>query len=99
MSDSCPICAAAADEQHLHDDGVWFAFSPADVPGWVMLGTRAHVEGMWSLAAEQAAGLGPLVRALGPAAPGPLPARPRGSTSPRRGPWSRASPSRGRRPG
>lgn len=66
MSESCHICAAYADrERHVYDEGAWFAFESGDVPGWVMLGTKKHTEGMWSLSAEDATGLGPAIRAVG----------------------------------
>ena len=64
MSDNCLICAIYADRaRHIYDEGPWFAAAVADVPGWVMLGTKTHLEGAWSLSAEDAAGLGPALRA------------------------------------
>jgi diadenosine tetraphosphate (Ap4A) HIT family hydrolase len=66
VSESCHICALYADRaRHIYDDGPWFAGAVADVPGWVMLGTKEHLEGTASLSAEDAAGLGPALRAVG----------------------------------
>jgi diadenosine tetraphosphate (Ap4A) HIT family hydrolase len=65
MNEGCHICKAFADsQQFVYDDGPWFAFA-AGAPGWVMLGTKEHREGMWSLSADDAAGLGPAIRAVG----------------------------------
>jgi diadenosine tetraphosphate (Ap4A) HIT family hydrolase len=62
----CHICdAVGASDRHLYSDATWCAFSPADVPGWVMLATREHVRGMWDLSPEQADTLGQLIRAVG----------------------------------
>jgi diadenosine tetraphosphate (Ap4A) HIT family hydrolase len=66
VAEGCHVCdAVGARERHLYSDATWFAFSPAEVPGWVMLATREHVQGMWDLSSEQAESLGPLVRAIG----------------------------------
>lgn len=68
MSGICHICDALHDrEHHVYDEDGWFAFAAAEVPGWMMLGTKQHVEGMWSMSPAQAAALGPAVRALGQA--------------------------------
>lgn len=65
MSEGCHICDASADvESHVYDDGAWVAFATANVPGWVMLATKEHLEGMWSLSADDAAGLGAATRAV-----------------------------------
>jgi diadenosine tetraphosphate (Ap4A) HIT family hydrolase len=66
VSDGCTICQIyASRERHVYDDGAWFAFATGDVPGWVMLASKEHAEGTWGLSAEQAAGLGPAIRAVG----------------------------------
>jgi diadenosine tetraphosphate (Ap4A) HIT family hydrolase len=66
MSESCHFCAAYADrERRVYDGGAWFAFATGDVPGWVMLATKKHTEGMWSLSAEEAAGVGGAISAVG----------------------------------
>jgi diadenosine tetraphosphate (Ap4A) HIT family hydrolase len=68
--DSCHVCAtlkAVSSDQLVYDSGTWAAYPVADVPGWVMLAARQHVEGMWSLSPEQASGLGEAVRSIGAA--------------------------------
>lgn len=66
MAADCHICRAVADGgSHVYDEGAWVAYAAADVPGWVMLATKEHLEGMWSLSVEQSVGLGPAIRALG----------------------------------
>jgi diadenosine tetraphosphate (Ap4A) HIT family hydrolase len=65
MSD-CHVCKTLSDPQQvLYDAGPWAAFLVANVPGWVMLGTKEHVEGMWGLSDDEAAGFGPAVRTIG----------------------------------
>jgi diadenosine tetraphosphate (Ap4A) HIT family hydrolase len=49
----------------VYDEGPWFAFAAADVPGWIMLASKQHVDGMWSLSADQADKLGAAIRAVG----------------------------------
>jgi diadenosine tetraphosphate (Ap4A) HIT family hydrolase len=68
--DGCHMCATlstAAPEQIVYDKGPWSAFLTADVPGWVMLATKDHTEGMWSLSPDQAEGLGEAVQLIGAA--------------------------------
>lgn len=67
MNENCHVCKAFADDQRfVYDEGPWFAFA-TDVPGWLMLGTKEHQEGMWNLSADDAVALGPAIRALGSA--------------------------------
>jgi diadenosine tetraphosphate (Ap4A) HIT family hydrolase len=66
----CHVCRTLAEpepEQIVYDEGPWFAFLAANVPGWVMLATKEHVDGMWGLSPEAAAGLGPLLQRFGAA--------------------------------
>jgi diadenosine tetraphosphate (Ap4A) HIT family hydrolase len=46
------------------DDGVWAARSLLDVPGWLFLATKDHVEFTWNLTDAQAASLGVVLRSL-----------------------------------
>lgn len=66
----CRLCqhlSSAAPEEVVHDDGTWVAFMTADVPGWINLAVREHVEGIEELSDEHAAAFGPLARNLGAA--------------------------------
>jgi diadenosine tetraphosphate (Ap4A) HIT family hydrolase len=64
---SSPALATIQPYQRTYDSGPWAAYLVADVPGWVILAARQHVEGMWSLSPEQASGLGQAVRSIGAA--------------------------------
>jgi diadenosine tetraphosphate (Ap4A) HIT family hydrolase len=62
----CDMAAAATPEQVIYDDDAWTAqIAPgADVPGWVLVRAKRHVEGLWDLSDDEAASLGPLHRKL-----------------------------------
>jgi diadenosine tetraphosphate (Ap4A) HIT family hydrolase len=69
-AEACHVCAtltSTSSDQLVYDDGLWAGYLVADVPGWVMLAAKQHVEGMWSLSPEQASGLGDAVRSIGSA--------------------------------
>jgi diadenosine tetraphosphate (Ap4A) HIT family hydrolase len=58
---SCHVCEAVASparERIVLDDGTWCAYQVAEVPGWITLATKAHVEGPHALSAEQSTTLG-----------------------------------------
>jgi diadenosine tetraphosphate (Ap4A) HIT family hydrolase len=64
VSDDCHVCKTLGSvdaDQVVLDEGPWTATLMANVPGWVQLATKEHVEGPWSLGAEAAASLGPAV--------------------------------------
>jgi len=63
---SCHVCdgLAGAEDRVVYDDPAWRAFQVAEVPGWVMLAPKEHVEGMWGLSDEQSARFGPALRDL-----------------------------------
>lgn len=67
---SCHICellTAQAAERVVLDDEVWCAYQVADVPGWITLATRQHVDGPDALTDGQADSFGRHVRAIGAA--------------------------------
>ena len=49
------------------DDGTWCAYQVAEVPGWIMLATREHVDGPDGLTNGQADSLGHHIRTVGAA--------------------------------
>jgi len=62
---SCGICerlGASPDEAVVYADEEFIAFSTADVPGWITVATRRHVEGMDGLDDAQAPRLGDALR-------------------------------------
>ncbi len=61
---SCHICDGIAGprERFVYEDEHWAAYRPIDVPGWVMLATKEHVEGTWNLTDAQAADFGRIAR-------------------------------------
>ncbi len=64
MNDDCHVCkllGSADAGQIILDEGPWTATLMANVPGWVQLATKEHVEGPWSLGDEAAASFGPAV--------------------------------------
>ena len=64
MSDACHICHAYENERHVYDTGPWFGWVVANVPGWVFLATKEHVEGIAALSPADAAPLGPAMQVL-----------------------------------
>jgi diadenosine tetraphosphate (Ap4A) HIT family hydrolase len=68
MTGACHVCAAveaATPDGLVYDRGPWAAYAVADVPGWVMLASRRHAEGMWALDAEESSTLGEAIQAIG----------------------------------
>jgi diadenosine tetraphosphate (Ap4A) HIT family hydrolase len=68
-SHECKTCAVLADtaasDWIWRGDGWAATVSPGtDVPGWIVVSTEDHVEGLWSLTSEQAASFGPVARRL-----------------------------------
>lgn len=64
---ACDICdrvAAGAHDAVVYDDGTFVAYQVAEVPGWITLATRAHVDGPQHLDDAEADGLGRLIRAV-----------------------------------
>jgi diadenosine tetraphosphate (Ap4A) HIT family hydrolase len=61
VSDDCHVCTllgSVEPEQVVLDEGPWTATLMANVPGWIQLATKEHVEGPWSLDEDEAATLG-----------------------------------------
>ncbi len=46
----------------LREDDHWLAAPLLDVPGWAIIMTKRHAEGIWTLTDEEAARLGPMLR-------------------------------------
>jgi len=64
---TCPLCDAVATApaaEIVADHGPWMALTMLDVPGWIRVTTKRHVEGPWSLSDEEAATLGPMLQAV-----------------------------------
>jgi diadenosine tetraphosphate (Ap4A) HIT family hydrolase len=62
-NDGCHVCAlgaSATDTQIVYRDDTWTAASPIAVPGWVMLFTDRHNEGVWELEPDEAEQFGRL---------------------------------------
>ncbi|WP_404478819.1 HIT family protein [Novosphingobium sp. BL-52-GroH] len=63
----CTVCAmvAASDRSSvIWEDENWIATTMLDVPGWLLVMTRRHVDGVWSLNAAEASSFGPILRDL-----------------------------------
>ena len=61
---SCHICDGISGprERFVYEDEHWAVYRPIDVPGWVMLAPKKHVEGAWSLTDLQVADFGRIAR-------------------------------------
>ncbi len=62
---TCSICSYLNDlpsERILWEDEYWICGPLLDVPGWTMVMTRRHAEGIWSLSDAEASRFGPLMR-------------------------------------
>jgi diadenosine tetraphosphate (Ap4A) HIT family hydrolase len=61
---SCHVCdgLAGGEDRVVYDDPVWRAFQVAEVPGWIMLAPKEHVEGTWGLTDEQSERFGRALR-------------------------------------
>jgi diadenosine tetraphosphate (Ap4A) HIT family hydrolase len=62
---ACAICdtlAAPPEDTVVYEDDLFCAYQVADVPGWITIATKAHVEGPDEMDDAQAAGLGRVVR-------------------------------------
>ena len=61
----CGICAYLRDlpaERIVWEDDYWICGGLLDVPGWTLVMTKRHTEGIWSLDDEEAARFGPMMR-------------------------------------
>jgi diadenosine tetraphosphate (Ap4A) HIT family hydrolase len=61
----CSVCdylRKLTPDQTILQNEHWIAGPMLDVPGWVMLMTRQHREGVWSLSDAEAASLGTMAR-------------------------------------
>ncbi|KKD06635.1 hypothetical protein TN53_17660 [Streptomyces sp. WM6386] len=56
----CALGASATDAQIIYKDRAWTAASPVPVPGWIMLFSNRHNEGVWELGVDEAAQFGRL---------------------------------------
>lgn len=62
---NCGICnylKQLQPERTLWEDEYWVCGPLLDVPGWTMVMTRRHVEGLWSLSDEEAVRFGLIMR-------------------------------------
>ena len=67
MSGDCHVCKldkTAKDDAIVYRDDTWMAASPIDVPGWFMLFTHQHNDGLWTLTEQEAVEFGRLSHAL-----------------------------------
>lgn len=66
-TDECLVCAILdklpADRLLLEDQS-WLANGIMDMPGWIMVSTRRHCEGVWSLTDDEGQRLGSIMRDL-----------------------------------
>src|SRR3546814_2948704 len=61
----CSICEYIKNltpDRVLWEDEYWLGGALLDVPGWIMVMTKRHVEGIWSLNDAEAARFGPMMR-------------------------------------
>lgn len=61
----CAICdnlKKLTPERIVWEDNHWIISGLLDVPGWLLVMTKRHVEGTWSLNDDEAAGMGRLMR-------------------------------------
>jgi diadenosine tetraphosphate (Ap4A) HIT family hydrolase len=63
----CELLLSQADDRVVLDDGTWCAYQVANVPGWITLATKHHVDGPESLTDLQTESLGRHIRAIGEA--------------------------------
>jgi diadenosine tetraphosphate (Ap4A) HIT family hydrolase len=49
----------------IHQDELWFALGLAGAPGWIMLATRRHGDGVDTLSDDEAATMGSISRMIG----------------------------------
>lgn len=64
---SCHVCEAVASADHervVYDRAGWLGYQLAEVPGWITLAPRQHVEGPDGLDDEQASAFGRALRDL-----------------------------------
>jgi len=65
--DGCAVCnslKALTPERTLWESDEWIAGSMLDVPGWIILATKRHAEGAWSLDDAEAAAFGTVAREI-----------------------------------
>lgn len=64
--DGCRICGFvdASDEESVYQGKQWGAHTAGGIPGWVVVYTHRHIEGVWNLEPEESAELGPLLTRL-----------------------------------
>ena len=64
---ACHVCEAVASPAPgsvVLDEDAWLAYNIADVPGWIMLASREHVEGAAGLGDGAASSFGPIARRI-----------------------------------
>lgn len=62
---ACSICQFMQDldpKAVLWEDEYWICAPLLDVPGWTLVMTRRHAEGIWALSDEEAVRFGPMMR-------------------------------------
>lgn len=65
MIPGCSVCQYMENlskDRILWEDNYWIGGALLDVPGWVMVMTKRHVEGIWALSDEEAVRFGPMMR-------------------------------------
>ncbi len=65
MIPGCSVCQYMenlSQDRILWEDDYWIGGALLDVPGWVMVMTKRHVEGIWALSDEEAVRFGPMMR-------------------------------------
>ncbi|MDH6629843.1 diadenosine tetraphosphate (Ap4A) HIT family hydrolase [Streptomyces sp. LBL] len=65
--EGCPICQtveSTAEAQLVHRDKHWTASAAMSVPGWFLLCTNRHNQGIWELTEAEAELYGPLLARL-----------------------------------
>jgi diadenosine tetraphosphate (Ap4A) HIT family hydrolase len=64
-SRDCAVCHYMLDlprHRILWEDEFWICGTLLDVPGWTMVMTKRHAEGIWSLNDDEAIRFGPMMR-------------------------------------
>lgn len=62
---ACSVCQymeRLTPDRILWEDDYWIGGALLDVPGWIMVMTKRHAEGIWSLSDEEAVRFGPMMR-------------------------------------